>query len=244
MRQSFVVGACLLAVFATAPLARADIVSPAGACVATATWKANGVTKTSTALTADDVIEVPRADHVTWKGTVTGPVAGAAREVKGRVGIALPWPLGSVAVASWAGSDTDVESTGTYDYHLPSVVPAGVVLDLEATHDESGKRQCTANVGVIIPGGPFDSPLIWGALTGLLLFGGLVVLLGRGTPGAGRIMGAALLGLPFGLFLGLTTVLFGLFSLGGPMMAVLIVAGAIVAAAWVARHRFLPSRSA
>jgi hypothetical protein len=216
----------VLVVIPAAP-ARADVVSPAGACVATATWKANGVTKTSTQLAADDVIEIPRSSDVSWKGGVTSVPAGTSRVVAGRVALRLPWPLGAIAIADWDGKATDVERTGTYRYDLPALVPSGVVLDLDASHDENGLRRCTARVGVVIPGGPFDSPLIWAALAGLLLFGALVAFLSGGRPVA-----ATLLGLPFGLFLGLTGVLFGLFPLAGPLPFLLLPIGAVAGALW------------
>ena len=107
-------------------------------------------------------------------------------------------------------------------------------LDLVASHDEAGKRHCSASVGIIIPGGPFDSPLIWVALAGLAVLGALLALLGRSAtrPGAGRIVGGALLGLPFGLLLGLTLVLFGAAALASPLVTVLVVLGAVVGALW------------
>lgn len=124
---------------------------------------------------------------------------------------------------------------GTYRYDLPSVVPAGVVLDLTASHDEKGSRHCTAHVGVLIPGGPFDSPLIWAALAGLVIFGAALFLLGRppGAAGMGRLIAGTLVGFLFGLFLGLTTVLFGLIPLASPVVTVLILLGAVAGVVWV-----------
>ena len=146
----------------------------------------------------------------------------------------LPPPFGAISIADWSGGATEVERSGTYAYDLPSFVPSGVRLDLVASHDEAGKRHCSASVGLIIPGGPFDSPVIWVALAGLAVLGGLLVLLGRSAtrPGAGRIVGGALLGLPFGLFGALTLVLFGAVPLASPLVTVLIVLGAVVGALW------------
>jgi len=221
------------AVVAWSAPAAADIVSPAGACVGSATWKAGGFAHTSAELTPDRVIEIPRADEVSWSGSVVGPVDGSSREVAGRVALALPPPFGSINLADWTGPASDVQRSGTYTYDLPSIVPSGVTLELLASHDESGQRHCTASVGVIIPGGPFDSPLTWVALTGLLLFGALLVLFGRTpSPGTGRIVGGALLGLPFGLFLGLTLVLFGAIPLASPVVTILLVLGAVAGALW------------
>jgi hypothetical protein len=214
--------------------AAADIVSPAGACVGSGAWKASGVTATSPQLATDDVIEVRRADEVSWSGRVVGPTAGTPRPVAGRVALRLPPPLGAISIADWSGPATAVERSGTYSYDLPSLVPAGVRLDLLASHDESGRRHCTASVGIIIPGGPFDSPLIFLALVGLALLGLLLALLGRsaGPAGKGRIVGGALLGLPFGLFLALTLVLFGAIALASPLVTVLVVLGAVIGALW------------
>jgi hypothetical protein len=146
----------------------------------------------------------------------------------------LPPPFGSVGIADWDGRSAQVERTGTYDYDLPSLVPAGVRLDLSAWHDEAGRRHCTADVGLIIRGGPFDSPLIWVALLGLVLFGAALAMVGLSSarPGPGRIVTGALLGLPFGLFLSLAGVLFGAIPLASPLVTVLIFVGAAAGALW------------
>jgi hypothetical protein len=49
--------------------------------------------------------------------------------VSGRVALALPPPFGSLTLADWGGPATEVERDGSYDYDLPSIVPAGVVLN-------------------------------------------------------------------------------------------------------------------
>jgi hypothetical protein len=214
--------------------AGAEIVDPAGACAGSAAWTSGAFTETTAQLAPGDVVEIPRADQVAWSGTVVGPAAGTPRQVAGRVQLRLPAPFGTVDIADWGGEATDVERSGAYAYDLPKLVPAGVRLDLLASHDEGGRRHCSAGVGLIIPGGPFDSPLIWAALAGLLVFTGLLALLGRSVspPGPGRIVGGALLGLPLGLFLGLTLVLFGLIPLASPLFTPLIVIGAAAGAAW------------
>jgi hypothetical protein len=232
MRLFIVAAGCVLAI--GAPAHAADIVTPAGACVASATWQTGGVAKTSTALTGDDVIEIPRADTVSWQGGVAGPAAGGSRDVAGRVSLALPPPFESIDLAQWQGEATEVQRSGTYTYDLPSIVPAGVLLDLHASHDEKGQRHCTAQVAVIIAGGAFDSPLIWAALAGLVLLAAAVVLLGQSaSPGAGRMVLAAALGLPMGLFLGLVLVLFGVLPLASPLVTALIPIGAAAAVAWI-----------
>jgi hypothetical protein len=228
------VGLLAGAVLGFAAPAAAEVVDPAGACTASAAWTAGGFTRTTAQLAPGEVVEIPRGDQVAWSGAVVGPAAGAPRQVAGRVQLRLPAPFGTVDIADWGGEATEVERSGSYTYDLPSLVPSGVRLDLAASHDEGGRRHCTAAVGLIIPGGPFDSPLTWVALAGLVVFTGLLALVGRSVspPGAGRIVGGALLGLPAGLFLGLTLVLFGLIPLASPLVTPLIVLGAAGGAAW------------
>lgn len=215
--------------------ASADVVTPPGACVGSGAWKAGGFSRTTPQLGPDDIIEISRSDEVSWAGTVTGPGAGTSREVAGRVALRLPPLFGTISIADWGGATTDVERKGSYAYDLPGLVPANVELDLLASHDEAGRRHCTATVGLIIAGGAFDSPLVWVALAGLLLFTSLLVLLGRSamtTPGVGRIAAGALLGLPFGLFVGLTLVLFGLIPLASPLVTTLLGIGLFVGGVW------------
>ena len=223
------VAAVLLVVPGPVP---SDVVMPAGACVASATWASSGVPRSSAALSSDDVIEIPRADTVAWTGTVVGPTPGASRDVAGLVALGLPPPLGSIGIASWAGPATSVEKSGSYRYDLPSLVPSGVRLDLRVTHDEAGQRHCTAAVGLIIPGGPFDSPLIWAALVLLLVSLGGLLLLGRSPRSPGRLVGGAVVGLLFGLFTGLTLVLLGALPLASPLVTVVVGAGLLVGLLW------------
>jgi hypothetical protein len=239
LRRSIRVAAAGLALAAgvgvgVAAPASAEVVDPAGACDGSAAWTSGAFTETTAELAPGDVVEIPRADRVAWSGSVVGPAAGTARPVAGRVELKLPAPLGSFAIADWGGEATDVERSGAYSYDLPTLVPSGVRFDLLASHDESGRRHCSATVGLIIPGGPFDSPLVWVGLIGLLVFGSLLALVGRSAtpPGAGRIVTGAVLGLPFGLFLALTLVLFGLIPLASALFTPVIVLGLAAGAAW------------
>jgi len=59
-----------------------------------------------------------------------------------------------------------------------------------------------------------------------------VLLLGRGTSSSGRTVGGVLLGLPFGLFVGLTLVLLGVIPLASGLVTLLPVLGAAVGALW------------
>jgi hypothetical protein len=233
-RLSAVAAVVAGAVLGFAAPAGAEVVDPAGACVGSAAWTSGAFTETTAQLAPGQVVEIPRADKVAWSGTVVGPAVGAARQVAGRVELRLPAPFGTIDIADWGGEATDVERSGAYSYDLPKLVPSGVRLDLLASHDEGGRRHCTAAVGLVIPGGPFDSPLIWVALAGLLGSAALLALVGRSVspPGPGRIVGGALLGLPLGLFLGLTLVLFGLIPLASPLFTPLIVLGVAAGAAW------------
>jgi hypothetical protein len=234
LRTGTLAAVTVATVFCFSSPAAAEIVDPAGACAGSAAWTSGAFTETTAERAPGDVVEIPRADRVAWSGSVVGPAAGTARQVAGRVQLRLPAPFGTVDIADWGGEATDIERSGAYAYDLPTLVPSGVRLDLLASHDEGGQRHCTASVGLIIPGGPFDSPLTWVALAGLLVFAGLLALVGRSAlpPGTGRVVGGALLGLPFGVFLGLTLVLFGLIPLASPLFTPLIVAGAAAGAAW------------
>ena len=225
-----------VSVLAVAPQpAAADIVDPAGSCTGTAAWSTGGFTENSGELVRDDVVVVPRKDQVQWTGTVVGPTAGAERQVSGRVYVALFPPLSGITVGTWGPTGTEVEKAGTYSYDLPSYVPAEVEFDLWASHSEGGQRHCTGAVGLVIEGGPFDSPLIWVALAGLLIFGILLGLLGRrpeGGTGFGRIILGILVGLPFGVFLAATLVLFGVLPLASILVTIIMALGLILGPIW------------
>jgi hypothetical protein len=213
----------------------ADAVDPAGSCTGRGEWTTAGFSEESTDLDPEDVIEIPRADEVRWTGRVVGPTAGTPRPIDGRIALALPPLLGSIPLGTWSGQGVDVEKTGTYSYDLPSWVPSDVEFDLRARHDEGGKRHCTGAVGLIIEGGPFDSPLIWVALAGLLVTAIGMALVGRrpaGGAGLGRLLVGASVGLLFGLFGGLTLILFGVIPLASPIVTVLLGAGLLLGAVW------------
>jgi hypothetical protein len=234
VRLAAIAVAAAIASLALPGPAAADVVSPAGTCSGKATWQAGGRTADSQQLTPDDVVTIPRADTVAWSATVEGRNPGATRAVAGRVSLRLPPPFGTVAIADWGGPTTVTTTSGRYAYSLPSLVPAGVVLGLEVAHDEAGQRYCTAQVGLITAGGPFASPLIWLDLGLLLASAAVLVMLGRsvGRPGAGRITGGALAGVPVGLFAGITLVLFGVIPLASPVVTILLIAGPVLGAAW------------
>jgi hypothetical protein len=73
----------------------------------------------------------------------------------------LPAPLGALTVNDWSGPATNVSSSGTREYDLPALVPAGSGVPAARDHHEDGAVFCTASARLRIAGGPFDTPLIW-----------------------------------------------------------------------------------
>ena len=233
MKRLALAAAMTVGLLAVAAPAAADVVTPAGACAGQLAWTGAGTTRTSTDLSPDEVVEIPRADQVAWTGRVVGPAAGTPREVAGRVALRLPPPLGSIDLADWSGSATDVERSGTYGYDLPAFLPAGVRFDLLASHDEAGQRHCSAAVALVITGGP--SPLAWVALVVALVVAVGLALLGRAAapPGGGRFVAGGLLGLVAGLFTGMALVLFGVVGLASPLVTILLLLGLLAGPLWI-----------
>jgi hypothetical protein len=233
-----VLPAAVLGALAVQAPAAADVVQPAGRCVGIATWNTAGFTKSTADLSTGEVVEVPRTDVVRWSGKVVGPAAGTPRAIDGEIALKLPPLLGSIPLGDWNGQATEVERSDVYTYDVPGFVPAGVVFEVRARHSEAGAEHCTAAVRAKIAGGPFDSPLIFVALAGLLLTAGGLVLLGwrpssgSGNPGAGRAVSGGLVGLFTGLFAGLTLVLFGAIPLASPVVTVLLLLGPVAGAVW------------
>lgn len=229
----------VLAVFAAVGIvawpapAAADLVDPPGSCAGTGTWQDGGFTVDSTTAERSTVIEIPRADRVSWSGEVVGVDPGSERTIAGSVAVRLPVPLGSFTVNDWAGPARTVATSGTETYDLPSFVPAGVVFRLQVEHYENGALHCSGAARLRIAGGPFDSPLIWAVLAATVLFGALLALTGlASSPGNGQLIVGALLGLPFGWFIGLTAVMFGAVPLDSVLPLVDSVLGAIGGAVW------------
>jgi hypothetical protein len=239
-RLGYAGGALALAgayLLAAAPPAAAELADPPGACVGTGAWRDGGFTVVSSDADPGEVIEIPRADQVAWTGQVVGPQPGRERPTAGSILLQLPAPLGRITVNRWDGNGVNVEASGTESYDLPALVPAGVVFTLHGEHREGGQVFCTGTAQLRIAGGPFDSPLIWVALAGTALFGGLLLLAGRNTPvaggrRAGRALIGVLLGLLFGWFAGLALVLSGAAPLASPLVLLTALVGAAVGAAW------------
>jgi len=227
-------GASLLA---AAHPAAAEVVEPAGACVATGAWSDGDFTVSSADADPGRVIEIPRADVVAWTGEVVGPQPGEPRPIAGAIELRLPPPLSNVTVDSWQGTGVNVDSSGTRTYDLPAVVPAGVVFTLHGEHREGDLLHCSGTASLRIAGGPFDSPLIWAALAGTVLSGALALLAGRATrPTGSRRIGpmvtGALLTSVFLLFASVTLVLFGVVPLASPLLTLAPLAGLAGGAAW------------
>jgi len=229
-------GGALGAAVALVPAApaQADLILPPGACVGTAAWQGGGPNIVSTERNPDDVIEIPRKATVNWSGRVVGPQAGTERPIDGEVFIDLPPLLGGITLGQWNGRGSNVEKSGVYDYDLPSIIPAGVVFTVVGEHAENGKVHCDGEADLMIKGGPFDSPLIWVALVGLLLSGVMTALAGKsdGGGGIGRMILGALLGLLFAVFGSLTLILFGVLPLASPVVTVLLALGLVLGGVW------------
>jgi hypothetical protein len=126
------------------------------------------------------VVVVPRSDTVDWQAAVIGP--SGEREISGFVAVDLPWPFGGWTIDSWDGTATATENSGSEEYDLGSLVPAGVEIRVYGEHNDEG-ASCTGEVFVEIEGGPFDSPLTYAmlVLTALAVVGLLFAMRPRFT---------------------------------------------------------------
>lgn len=164
--------------------AGADVVTPPGACTASATWttglEEGGPFTVDTAnLQPTDVITVPRRDTVTYTATANG-VAPGERQVSGRVSVRLPWPLPEITIDSWDGTATEATASGQKTYDLPSFTPRNVELEIRGVHRENGVEFCSGTVKAKLEGRPLDSPITYGAIAGTALTG--IGLLAAGRP--------------------------------------------------------------
>ena len=119
------VGAMLGAVAVVwVPAAAADVVTPPGACVGSATWKAGGFSAVTTDHAPGDVIKIPQKDDVKWAGNEKGFALGAEgprRDIDGSVQLELPGNQ-AVTIDSWGGSSVRYANTDTHSYDLPDVL--------------------------------------------------------------------------------------------------------------------------
>jgi hypothetical protein len=177
-----VLGVLLIA--GTVP-AGADIITPPGACVGSATWQSTGKTETSTDHNPDDVITVPAKDTVQWSGNQKGFApnqAGPARPVSGEVKIEMP--LGEITVDSWDGTSTKYGNSDTKSYDIPSVLK-GIKVKLSGEHRENGSVTCSGSIYLKVDGGGIASPLGIAAIVGLVITGFLLFLAGKAAVVAG-----------------------------------------------------------
>jgi hypothetical protein len=157
-------------ILGSASMAGAEITGTNG-CEASGTWREAGITVD--AATAEGVITIPRSDTVDWTASVTAPPG----EYEGKVWIKLPPPLNERTIDSWSGNSQTTSNSGTEEYDLPALVPAGVEIIVGGEHtDQNGT--CSGSVTVEFDGGPFSSPVTAISLAGTAATGaGLAAML-------------------------------------------------------------------
>lgn len=144
-----------------------------GTCSASAEWQGTELSIDAKGV-GDEVVTIPRSGTVDWRGSVPS----APGEYRGNVTIQLPPPFGAIEVDSWSGDSATTSNSGSEEYDLPSLVPAGVEFRVEGTHtDDNGT--CSGHVLLQVDGGPFDSPLVYGTLLGTIVSGGGAFMLLR-----------------------------------------------------------------
>lgn len=170
VRWAAAMGAGVLLSAGSASLAGAEI-SGTNGCQASGTWREAGLTVD--AATATGVITIPRSDTVDWQASVAAP-PGA---YNGSVWIELPPPFDRIEVDSWSGDSQTTANSGSHEYDLPSVVPAGVEIVVAGEHTDAN-GSCSGSVTVQLDGGPFSSPLTAVSLFGTAVAGvGMAALL-------------------------------------------------------------------
>ncbi len=170
-----VTAACLV----PAAPARADVVTPPGQCVASGVWQKAGLVEASGDHETSDVIEVPRADTVAWKGNIKGYELGAAgprRAIEGEVELDLP--IGAATIDSWGGDSERYANEGVHSYDLPSVL-IGIEMRLHGEHRENGVVVCSGEVNVKIAGSIWSNPLAFADLGLLVISAGMLFFAGR-----------------------------------------------------------------
>ena len=165
-----------------APAAGADIVTPPGACIGSATWHSNGQQETSTAHKTSDVIEIPAKDTVTYSGKIANqPAVGPERTISGFVKISLP--VGKATLYSWGGSSSKYANSGDKKYTISSAF-RGIKLKLSGEHRDNGAVTCSGSVFVKIKGSGVTSPLGIASIGVLVVSGGILVFAGKAVGGA------------------------------------------------------------
>jgi hypothetical protein len=179
--------------------AAADVVAPAGNCVGTGTWQDGGergpFTEDSRQLAPGDTVKIPLKDTITWKGwlprLVNLPPEGEPpplgtniefRQIRGKVEIELPPPIGWVTVDDWGVKVTKpsqkVVNEGEHEYDFPSVL-AGVKVPVRGEHFEGSQLYCSGSAKVQFEGSLTDNPAALAGLGGLVVSGGLLLYSGK-----------------------------------------------------------------
>ena len=128
-------------------------------CEASGTWLDDGLVVF--AETDGGVYTIPDSDTVAWEGSVAAPPG----EYNGSIWLEMPPPFGGWDIDTWGGESDSPGNDGTYEYDMPSWVPAGVEFDVKGEHsDENGS--CSGTIAFELDGGPFDSPAAPVALGG------------------------------------------------------------------------------
>jgi len=169
-RWCFAGAGTALLVFGSTSMAGAEI-SGTNGCQAAGRWREAGIVVD--AASATGVIVIPRADTVDWEAAVAAPPGS----YRGSVWVELPPPFGQMEIDSWSGDSQTTSNSGSHEYDLPSMVPAGVDIVVGGEHiDQNGT--CSGAVTVQLDGGPFDSPLTAISLAGTAVTGlGMAALL-------------------------------------------------------------------
>lgn len=195
-----------------------------GGCQASGTWRNAGISVDAIAI-GDEVVTVPRSDTVDWMGSVSGPPG----EHSGAIWLELPPPFGTVEIDNWGGSGETTSNSGSEDYDLPKLLPAGVIFTVAGEHSDANGN-CTGYVNLKLEGSALSSPITWVSLAATVGLGAALFMLlkplfqGNGM-GLGGILGTAVLGLFFMLFLALDLVMFGAIPLNSAMVTALPLIG-------------------
>ena len=153
-----------------AAAARADVITPSGACAATGTWVGAGFSRSSAQYNSSSVIDIPRTDRVEWTGSEHGEpigVVGTRRPIQGKVQLAVPFGV-KVTLYKWGGSSVRYSNSGHEHYNLPSVL-IGVKLPLSGYEKDSGQIVCSGSVYVKVSGGKLKNPIGWAGIGGTAL---------------------------------------------------------------------------
>ena len=211
--------------------AAADVTTPPGRCVGSASFAKGGdgpFSVSSKDLSPSDVTTVPLSDTVSWEGSLIGVPAGTSREISGYVKVDMPWPIPDVTIDDWGGSSSRVANKDVKEYSLPSVTPRGVELRVYGQHSEAGQVFCSGSTKIKINGGAFSSPFALISLALLVASAALLAFTGMAVrPVLGAVAGFLTM-----LFLASTLLFLGVLPLNSVVVSVLPVLGIPLGAVW------------